>query len=291
MNGVLVIDKPSGWTSHDVVAKVRGILKEKKIGHLGTLDPLATGVLPLAIGAATRLVEFASYDKEYRATCLLGRTTDSCDVTGKTLSEGPVDVPEGKVREGLDLLRGLTEQVPPMVSAVKQEGRKLYELARKGVTVERKARPIRVHSLEMLDYRPPLVGFRVECSAGTYVRVLCQDLGERLGTGGCLESLQRTKVGPFHLKDALTLEGLQERAVTGQAFLTPSSRLVEVLPILRSEDEGILDLEQGRSLEGTFPGLGTYQVRNAGDRVCAVAEVTEDGRLHPRKVFGREGIE
>jgi tRNA pseudouridine55 synthase len=291
MNGILVIDKPSGWTSHDVVARVRGILKEKKIGHLGTLDPLATGVLPLAIGAATRLVEFASYDKEYRATCLLGRTTDSCDVTGKVLSERPVDVPEGKVREELGLLQGLTEQVPPMVSAVKQEGRKLYELARKGVTVERKARPIRVLSLEMLDYHPPRVGFRVECSAGTYVRVLCQDLGERLGTGGCLEALQRTRVGPFQLREALTLESLQEKVATGKAFLGPPSRLVEVLPILRLEDEGIMDLEQGRSLEGSFPGQGTYQVRNSRDRVCAVAEVTPEGKLHPRKVFGREGIE
>jgi tRNA pseudouridine55 synthase len=290
MNGALIIDKPRGWTSHDVVARVRGILGEKKVGHLGTLDPLATGVLPLALGAATRLVEFASFDKEYRAVCLLGRTTDSCDVTGKVLSERPVDVPEGKVREGLRHLEALKEQVPPMVSAVKREGRKLYELARKGITVERKPRPIRILGMEVLRMDLPRVEFRVQCSAGTYVRVLCQDLGDRLGTGGCLESLQRTRVGPFHLKEAVTLEGLQGMAVEGKVRLEPPSRLVEGLPILRLEDPQVHSLEQGRCLEQGPWQEGTFQVRNAAGRLCVVAEAL-DGRLSPRKVFGREGIE
>ncbi|HET9870563.1 MAG TPA: pseudouridine synthase, partial [bacterium] len=152
MDGLLILDKPAGWTSHDVVAKARGLLKERQIGHLGTLDPLATGVLPLALGAATRLIEFAPHDKEYLAGCLLGRSTDSEDVTGRILGEASTDqLEEGAVREAVLALGRLTEQVPPMVSAIKKDGQKLYELARAGKTVEREPRPIRIREVEVVS--------------------------------------------------------------------------------------------------------------------------------------------
>src|ERR1700677_480412 len=168
MDGLLILDKPSQWTSHDVVAKVRGITKERQIGHLGTLDPLATGVLPLALGAATRLIEFASHDKEYLAACLLGQTTDSEDVTGKLLSEASTaHLDEGLVREKILELRRLTEQIPPMVSAIKKDGQKLYELARAGKSVERAPRPIQIREIEILELALPRVTFRVACSGGT----------------------------------------------------------------------------------------------------------------------------
>src|ERR1039458_8185752 len=158
MNGILNLNKPTGWTSHDVVAKVRGLIKEKQIGHLGTLDPLATGVLPLALGAATRLIEFASYHKQYVATCLLGKSTDSYDITGKLLAEKPLDeLRMERVREEVLEFRNLTEQVPPMVSALKKDGKKLYELARQGLEVERKPRPIRISEIEVLQIELPRV--------------------------------------------------------------------------------------------------------------------------------------
>lgn len=293
MNGILIINKPSGWTSHDVVAKVRGLLKEKQIGHLGTLDPLATGVLPLAVGAATRLIEFASYPKQYAATCLLGKTTDSCDVTGKVLTEGPLSgLSEEKVREEVMRLQAVTEQVPPMVSAVKSGGKKLYELARKGLVVERKPRPIRIEKIEVLSVQLPRVSFQVACSAGTYVRVLCQSLGETLGCGGCMETLERTAVGPFGLKDALDLEEVKKRAEGGDPseLLLPSSRLVGHLPEIKPGEDLLKDLSQGKSLGGQTAAAGLYRVLNGAGFLSAVGEVTADGRLKPNKVFGMDGI-
>jgi tRNA pseudouridine55 synthase len=292
MDGVLNVDKPSGWTSHDVVAKVRGILQEKQIGHLGTLDPLATGVLPLAVGAATRLVEYAAYDKEYVATCLLGRATDSYDVTGKTLSERATTglAPED-VRRAVLGLGKITEQVPPMVSAVKKGGKKLYELARKGVTVEREPRPVRIGMVEMIGLDLPRVRFRVVCSAGTYVRSLCQTLGEQLEVGGCMETLERVRVGPLHLKDALSLKDLEVRGKEDPSgVLLPASLLAGRLPEVKLEEKGLFDLCQGKKVKFPAPA-GEYRISNASGRLCAIAEVTGEGELKPKKVFGTEGIQ
>lgn len=291
LNGILILNKPSGWTSHDVVAKARGLLKEKQIGHLGTLDPLATGVLPLAVGAATRLVEYASFDKEYVATCLLGRTTDSDDVTGKTLSEtSAAGIPIEKVRKAVLELRALTEQVPPMVSAVKQDGKKLYELARQGVTVERKPRPMRITEVEVLGLDLPRVRFRVVCSAGTYVRSLCRTLGEKLGVGGCMEALERTQVGPFHLKDSISLKDLEARAQEERGGLLLSAGLLAAgLPEVRLEEKDLSDLCQGKKIKVEVLG-GEYRVLNSQGRLCAIAEAATDGELKPNKVFGVEGL-
>jgi len=292
-NGVLILNKPAGWTSHDVVAKVRGLLREKQIGHLGTLDPLATGVLPLAVGNATRLIEFASYPKEYVTTCLLGTTTDSCDVTGKVLSvKETMGLSVEKIRAATEKLRELTEQVPPMVSALKKDGQKLYELARQGVEVERKPRPIRIEAVEILDVSAPRVTFRVACSAGTYVRVLCQTLGEGLGVGGCMESLERGRVGPFLLSQAITLEEIKKRVEEGNlsGMLLPASRLVDHLPQVQVGPKLLEGLCQGQSIrvEEGHPGL--YRVLNAHGRLSVVAEVV-GGLLRPKKVFGMEGLD
>ncbi len=293
MNGVLNLDKPTGWTSHDVVAKVRGLIREKQIGHLGTLDPLATGVLPLAVGLATRLIEFASYPKEYVATCLLGKTTDSCDVTGKVLNEKPVTglSPE-RIREEVLKLKNITEQVPPMVSAVKSGGRKLYELARKGVVVERKPRPIKIEEMEVLKVEGPRASFRVVCSPGTYVRVLCESLGEALGVGGCMESLRRTRVGPYLIAQSHGWEDIEKKMKQGDlsGMLLPSSLLVGHLPAVTLGEEDLAGLCQGRKIQSPNQAEGVFRVLNGASRLCAIAESTGEGLLKPRKVFGVEGL-
>ena len=292
LHGILIINKPSDWTSHDVVAKARGILKEKQIGHLGTLDPLATGVLPLVVGAATRLIEFTDYSKEYLATCLLGRSTDSCDITGKLIVERPTDsLLEENVKQEILKLQEITEQIPPMVSAVKSGGKKLYELARKGIEVERKARPIQIQKIKVISLELPRVTFHIVCSAGTYVRSLCQTLGERLEVGGCMESLERTAVGPFGLQEAQSLDDLKKGVEAGNlsAMLLPSNRLVGHLSEIKLEEKFLALLCQGQNVKaGGPPGL--CRVVNEGGRLAAIAEMAMDGLLKPRKVFGMEGI-
>lgn len=212
-NGVLVIDKSPDWTSMDVCAKVRGIFHEKRVGHGGTLDPMATGVLPVFLGRATRAVEYVTEgEKEYVAQLLLGVVTDTQDVTGQVLAQAAPDaLPSGEeVAAVLGRFTGAIRQVPPMYSAVKIQGKKLYELARKGVEVERKPREITVHALELLDreaedrYR-----LRVVCSKGTYIRTLCHDIGQVLGCGGCMADLRRTRVGQFTLENAVRVEELE----------------------------------------------------------------------------------
>ena len=293
MTGVLNVNKPSSFTSHDVVAVVRKLLQEKQIGHLGTLDPLATGVLPLAIGTATRLVEYGSFSKEYVGVCLLGKTTDSCDVTGKTLTEKLVeDLTQEQITEAVLSLKAVTEQKPPMVSAVKTGGRKLYELARKGLTVERDARPIQIQDVEVLSVTLPRITFRVVCSPGTYIRVLCENIGETLGVGGCMEQLQRTKVGPFSLQDAVALEEIKKNveAQNLSGMLLASTLLVKHLPEIQLEENQLRALCLGQKLKSDRPEMGIARVMNAQGRLCAIVENLPEGILKPRKVFGLEGM-
>jgi len=290
MTGILIIDKPKNWTSHDVVAKVRGILREKQIGHLGTLDPMATGVLPLAVGSATRLIEFASFSKEYQAVCLLGKRTDSGDITGKVLAEKDLGaLTEVKVRTETLGLKELTQQVPPMVSAVKQDGRKLYELARKGIEIERKPRPIRIEEMEVTLVELPRVAFRVVCSPGTYVRSLCETLGETLNIGGCLETLRRTRVGPFGLDRGVTLEKLEALGREGKSALLPASELVGHLPVLSLSDEDVVSFCHGREVQSPLAPGQLARVMNAKGLLSGIGEGTEEGQCRPRKVFGIEG--
>lgn len=212
INGIINIYKIKGFTSHDVVAKLRGIVKQKKIGHTGTLDPDATGVLPVCLGSATKLCDMLTdKEKEYIAKVQLGVTTDTQDMTGTVLSEKEVNVTESLVREMIQSFVGLYEQIPPMYSALKVNGKKLYELARQGKEVERKARPVTIHYIEILDMALPQITIKVGCSKGTYIRTLCHDLGEKLGCGAAMASLERTKSGQFSLDTAITLEELEEK--------------------------------------------------------------------------------
>ncbi len=208
MDGIIIIDKPEDWTSMDVCAKVRGTLHQRRVGHGGTLDPMATGVLPVFVGRATRAVEFAADgDKEYVAALRLGVVTDTQDVTGTVLEERPVRVSRAELEAVLPQFTGDILQVPPMYSAIKKEGKKLYELARKGVEVEREARPVPIYGIELLDAPAGDGDFslRVRCSKGTYIRTLCHDIGQALGCGGCMAALRRTKAAAFTLADAVPL--------------------------------------------------------------------------------------
>lgn len=212
-NGILIVNKPSGWTSQDVVSKLRGALHEKRIGHGGTLDPMATGVLPVFVGRATRGVEFfETAEKEYIAGLKLGITTDTEDTTGNILQQHPVNISKEALEQVLQGFLGEILQIPPMYSAIKIGGQKLYELARKGQSVERKPRKITIFELELLDGSADSWRIRVRCSKGTYVRTLCKDIGERLGCGGCMESLVRTKAGAYTLDEAVSLQEFLSRS-------------------------------------------------------------------------------
>lgn len=216
-DGVLNVRKEKGYTSHDVVAKLRGILHMKKIGHTGTLDPEAEGVLPVVLGKATRLVELLTdKQKTYEAVLRLGVETDTQDGTGNIIKELPVHVSEEDVEEAVKSFLGEQQQIPPMYSALKVGGKKLYELAREGKTVERKPRTVHFYEIRILDMELPLVRISVTCSKGTYIRTLCHDIGARLGCGGCMEELLRTGSGQFELKDSLTLDEIQKIAAQGK---------------------------------------------------------------------------
>ena len=223
-SGIIIINKPAGWTSMDVCAKLRGIFHEKRVGHAGTLDPMATGVLPVFVGQATKAVSFAeSSEKEYLARLRLGLTTDTQDTTGTVLSELPVTVTEEDLRAVLPRFTGEIEQIPPMYSAVKVRGRKLYELARKGAEVERKPRAVTIFALELLGQTGKNeYALRVRCSKGTYIRTLCHDIGAVLGCGGAMSALERTMAAGFTLSEAVTLEQVQAQK---ESLLRPTDSL------------------------------------------------------------------
>ena len=215
-SGIINVYKEKGFTSFDVVAKLRGILRTKKIGHTGTLDPDAEGVLPVCIGRATKVCDILTdKDKVYEAVMLLGVETDTQDTSGEILKELPVESSEDAVREAILSFVGEYAQVPPMYSALKVNGKKLYELAREGKTVERKARNVQIFSIEILEMDLPRVRMSVHCSKGTYIRTLCHDIGGMLGCGGCMEKLLRTKVGVFELADTLKLSEIDQLAKEG----------------------------------------------------------------------------
>ena len=283
-NGILIIDKPAGWTSMDVCAKIRGILREKRVGHGGTLDPMATGVLPVFVGRATRAVEFAETGrKEYAAGLRLGLTTSTQDVTGEVLDSRPVHVSPAELEAALEGFRGEISQIPPMYSAVKVQGKKLYELARKGQEVERKPRRINIYELELLgaesrtDYR-----LRCQCSKGTYIRTLCHDLGQALGCGGALYSLRRTMAAGFTLADTVSIQDVQEQ---GEALLRPLDSLFAQYPPLTARSPG----QEKRVRCGnpvTLPGTvdGTYRLYGLeGDFLCL--SQARDGTLTSLKNF------
>lgn len=231
MDGVLVVDKPVGPTSHDVVAKVRRALKEKKVGHTGTLDPMATGVLPLVLGRATKIARFLTGSRKvYAATIRLGRSTTTMDAEGETLEEHPVAVSEAQIRSVLEAFRGDIEQIPPMYSAKKLDGRPLYELARQGVEVEREPKQVHIHDIQLQQLASPDVQVHLTCSAGTYVRALAHDVGAKLGCGGHLFALRRIGSGVFAQDDAVPLEQVMQSPQTAREQILPLSRALRELP-------------------------------------------------------------
>ena len=209
MDGIVIVDKPRDWTSQDVTARLRRVFGTRRIGHGGTLDPMATGVLPVFVGRATRGVEFFEHaEKTYETVLRLGLTTDTEDITGTVLTEATVSVTDEQVEGALDAFRGVIMQVPPMYSALKVNGQKLCDLARKGKTVERQPRPITIYELTLLDRGENTLRLRVRCSKGTYIRTLCKDIGEALGCGGCMESLRRVSAGEYTIAEAVPLQEL-----------------------------------------------------------------------------------
>ena len=266
MNGIIIIDKSSGWTSHDVVSKLRGLLRERRIGHGGTLDPMATGVLPVFVGRATRAVEFCeSAEKEYLAGMRFGLTTDTQDITGRVLTESGSSVTAGELEAVLPRFTGELEQLPPMYSAVKVGGKKLYELARRGMEAERKPRAVTIRTLELTGWDGKDALLRVVCSKGTYVRTLIHDIGEDLGCGAAMSSLRRTRAGSFTLADARTLEEVEAASQSGTAdlLLRPVDSLFAALPRLTVTEEGEKRIRNGVAFP--YPGKdGTYRVYGPG---------------------------
>jgi len=305
LNGFLVIDKPSGWTSHDVVAKIRRLVRGTKVGHGGTLDPMATGVLPVALGKGTRVLGYLQdADKAYRAVMRLGVTTDTLDITGQVVRECPVDgVSPERVREVIDGFRGPLMQTPPLYSAIKKDGVPLYKLARQGVEVERQPRAVEIHRLEITDIDVPLVSFDVSCSKGTYIRSLCHDIGEALGTGACLESLVRTQAGPFRMENAVGMEellGLAQDGRIGEVLIPLSAELIGLRCVELTED-GVnlvrhgspLTRESVAAVDGVFSEgdrvaltSGTGELLAVGRAVASFDGHTGEGPiLKPEKVF------
>lgn len=240
-NGILLLNKEPGFTSHDALAKLRGILRFRRIGHAGTLDPMAQGLLVMLLGKATRASEYASgAEKEYIADFILGVETDTQDTTGNVLAEAPVDVTESQLRQALSSFEGGYDQVPPMYSAIQKDGVRLYDLARKGKEVERESRFIALPLLELLSFEAPRGKLRVRCSKGTYIRTLCHDLGQRLGCGGAMSALTRVQAGDFSLEDALTLGEVEQLVKEGtlQQHILPVDRLFASLPAVTLTEEG-----------------------------------------------------
>ena len=290
-NGIIIMDKPQGWTAMDVCAKLRGIFHEKRVGHAGTLDPMATGVLPVFIGRATRAVEFAAgSDKEYVAGLKLGVVTNTQDITGEILEQRPAEVTRKQLLAVLPRFTGAIEQVPPMYSAIKINGKKLYELARKGKEVERGPRPVTIHALEALDGPPPQgVDFllRIHCSKGTYVRTLCHDIGQALGCGGCMSSLQRIKAAGFTLADSVTLEAVQEAVDRGEgeSLLLPVDCCFAGLPVLVLKTAGAeKKIRNGAALPVRDVPDGEYRVYGMDKTFLALGRAV-GGRLTTVKSF------
>lgn len=251
MDGVLIIRKEKGYTSHDVVAKLRGILHMKKIGHTGTLDPDAEGVLPVVLGRATKLVDLLTEKrKTYEALLHLGIETDTQDMTGTVLNEKPVTVSEEEVKAVIESFLGEQEQIPPMYSALKVNGKKLYELAREGKTIERKARPVCFYEIEILEMDLPMVRFSVTCSKGTYIRTLCHDIGQKLGCGACMEELTRTASGEYRWEDSITLDEVQKEMEAGvlEKRILSISEVLKVYPEILCNKFGDRLLLNGNAL-------------------------------------------
>lgn len=286
MNGIILVDKPEDWTSHDVVAKLRGILKERRIGHSGTLDPMATGLLVVFVGRATRAVEFAeSHEKEYIAGLRLGIETDTQDITGSILSTSEKKASREELVAVLPEFTGEIRQIPPMYSAIKINGQKLCNLARSGVEIERESRPVTIKTLEITGKSGGDYILRIVCSKGTYVRTLCSDIGRRLGTGAALSSLRRTKAGAFSVNNAHTIEEILAYAENGEAdkLILPVDSLFEEYPKLTLSERQKQKCLCGGSFD-TSANDGLYRVYAEDSEFLMLGNVVS-GQMRTVKSF------
>ena len=314
MDGILNINKPSGITSFGVVALVRRLSGERRVGHAGTLDPTATGVLPVCLGQGTRVIEFlVDTTKAYRAEIELGVATDTYDASGRvTQQSDPSGISRAQLDSGLDSFRGEIQQVPPIYSALKHQGKPLYQLARAGVEVELKSRPVSIHKLELIDWQPsspspldsgkraPIVTVEVVCSKGTYIRSLANDLGQTLGCGAHLKSLVRLRCGIFDIKDAVSLPELEEAFRYGywQQFLYPIDSVFSDLRAVVVGNEEAKNIMNGRSLSLNLPTVVTekaFQNRCRaysldGSFLAVLHFDPENGQWHPEKVFAQSAL-
>lgn len=289
MNGIIIVDKPQGKTSHDIVYFIRKLTGIKKVGHTGTLDPMATGVLPICIGAATKIADMLTLsDKEYVAELILGKTTDTQDAEGQVLSESEVNCTEDEIRAAIMSFVGEIEQVPPMYSAIKQNGKKLYELARQGIEVERNPRKVTINSIDILKIDGKSVTIDVSCSKGTYIRTLCEDIGKKLGTGAYMNTLRRTKTGVFDISQSHTIEELGTLKLnnvgTLKEALIPTDRLFEDLPCIKLNEKQKKSVVNGVRM--TYKGIDnqSYRVYDENGNFLCISEIV-DGKLVLVKSF------
>ena len=296
IHGIINVYKEKGYTSHDVVARLRGILGQKRIGHTGTLDPDAEGVLPVCLGKATKVCELlADWDKTYRAILLLGQVTDTQDVSGEILETREVTASIKEVYEAIQSFKGEYAQVPPMYSALKVNGKKLYELAREGKTVERKARNVQIHEIKIHEIVLPRISMTVNCSKGTYIRTLCHDIGQKVGCGGCMEQLLRTQVGMFRVEESLRLDEIEVLHDLGQLqeHMAAIDSLFSLYPAVTVKQEYQKLLDNGNELYGRqvgkqgFPGQdGPVRMYGSDGNFQAVYEyLKKENRFRPMKIF------
>lgn len=272
MDGIVIVDKPRDWTSQDVTARLRRVFGTRRIGHGGTLDPMATGVLPVFVGRATRGVEFFEHaEKTYETVLRLGLTTDTEDITGTVLTEVPVSVTDEQVVGALDAFRGEIMQVPPMYSALKVNGQKLCDLARKGKTVERQPRPITIYELTLLDRGENTLCLRVRCSKGTYIRTLCKDIGEALGCGGCMASLHRVSAGEYTIAEAVPLQELLD-TVEPETYLRGVDTMFRNYPAVNLTANQEKRCRNGNTFSVKLPE-GTYRAYSQSGEFLMLAKV------------------
>ena len=283
MNGIVIIDKPQEWTSQDVTARLRRVFNTRRIGHGGTLDPMATGVLPVFVGRATRGVEFFEHaEKTYEATLQLGITTDTEDTSGTVLTRQDVHISETEFLNILPAFRGKIMQVPPMYSALKINGQKLVDLARKGKTVERQPREIEIFELSLLEFTGDTARLRVRCSKGTYIRTLCKDIGEALGCGGCMAALRRVQAGEYTIEEAVPLQELLD-AENSEGYLRPVDSMFRNYPAVTLSAKQETRCRNGNSFSVKMED-GTYRVYSQSGEFLALSKV-EDGVMSTIKSF------
>ena len=283
MDGIVIVDKPAGWTSQDVTARLRRVFNTRRIGHGGTLDPMATGVLPVFVGRATRGVEFFEHaEKTYETVLRLGITTDTEDISGTVLTQQDAFVTGAQLEEVLEKFRGEIWQVPPMYSALKINGQKLVDLARKGVEVERKSRPITIHELTLLGMEAEGIRLRVRCSKGTYIRTLCKDIGEALGCGGCMAALRRVTAGEYTIEESVLLQTLLETE-TPEQYLRGVDTMFQNHSAVTLTENQEKRCRNGNAFSVSHPE-GTYRVYSKNGEFLALMEV-KDGVMSTIKSF------